>query len=108
MAPTGGQQPGKGCYIDPDRCVRVDLHALAGGEQPGRLLVLVEQVPETMERLAQVIVGAFRCVAWPKQLHQFTTRMNLPFHRQVDEQRSHLVRWNGGKWFTTERNLKLP
>ena len=33
--------------------------------------------------------------------------MNLPFHRQVDEQRSHLVRWNGGERFTTERNLKL-
>ena len=69
MAPTGSQQLGKGGHIDDDRRVRVDLQALAGGEQPGRLLVLVEQVPKTMERLTQVIVGAFRCVAWPKQLH---------------------------------------
>ena len=107
MVSAFGQQPGKSRHIDANGRRRVDLYALAGRKQQGRLLVFVEQVTETMERLAQIIVSAFRRVARPEKLHQFTARVNPPLHRQIDEQRPHLVRWNGGEWLTVACNLKL-
>ena len=85
MVSAFGQQPSKRRHIDANGRCRVDLHILAGRKQPGCLLVFVEQVAETMQRLAQVIVGAFRRVARPEKLNQFTARMNPPLHRQVDE-----------------------